>query len=144
MRWILIIHCCSDYTPLFGYYHANEQGSVLKGVPCHINMDTHAAARWLPGSNSPENTAPYFFFFSFTSFSPQPNTHTQDVCVRTCVLVLSTSMHVCVIQFHLCSMYSGVHLSVRVPLWTCVLPFLLKCNYSCVNRTEAPDATLHY
>lgn len=33
--------CCSCYTLLFGYYHANEQGSVVKDVPCHINMDTH-------------------------------------------------------------------------------------------------------
>lgn len=140
MRWILIIRCCSDYTLLFGYYHANEQGSMVKNVPSHINMDTHALTRWLLVLNSPGNTAPYFLspLFPFLNII-----HLQCVCLCVCVWYICTNVCLCN-TIDLSLKYLGIHVSVNVPLWAHVRLFLLKCNYSCVNRTETPNAMLHY
>lgn len=56
------------------------------------------------------------------------------MCALRCENGMSAPMCACEIQFDLCVMYLGAHMSVNVPLWSCA-PFLLKCNYSCVNRT---------
>ena len=44
MSWILVKHCCSCCSLLFGYYHVNEQGFSVEDVPCHGNMDMHSRA----------------------------------------------------------------------------------------------------
>lgn len=96
MRWILIIHRCSEYTLLFRYYHANELHSMAQDVQCHRNVDTHALTWWLLGFNSPGNTPSCVFF--------------------SCMWDMSAPMCARVMQFDLFLMYLGLHKSVNAPL----------------------------
>lgn len=71
-----------------------SRGSMVKNVPCHINMDTHALTRRLLELNSQGNTAPYFLSPLF----PFPNIiHLECVCVRAyvCFCVLNVCTIVC-------------------------------------------------